>query len=133
MKFLSIDPGCNKSGFVVYCNTSNKVIRYGKVDNTEILKDLTISEGCIVLIEKPDFLTPKSGREVIDTIFWAGRYRQFFKGSITYGRQYLKKSFGVKKDAEVIKLIKKEYPHVKLTKDSWQAFLLIHAFEKGIV
>lgn len=139
MKILAIDPGSTKSGFVVFCNTTNKIISYGKVDNCEILKMALPDEKSgffsqdITLIEKPDFLSYGAGDTVIEAIFWAGRFRQAFKGSITFGRNFLKKSYEVKNDAEVIKFIRTNYPGIKLKADSWQAFLLIHAYETNLV
>ena len=96
-------------GFV---NMINKIISYGKVDNCEVLKMALPDEKSgffsqdITLIEKPDFLSYGAGDTVIEAIFWAGRFRQAFKGSITFGRNFLKKSYEVKNDAEVIKFIR---------------------------
>jgi hypothetical protein len=147
MKILSIDPGSTESGFVVFDNANSTVVEFGKVKNAEILRMLAskklsmsnefgisdVSPYDLVLIEKPDFLSLGSGSTVIEAIFWAGRFNQAFKGSITYGRQYLKKSYKLKNDSEVIAFIKKQYPGIHLTKDSWQAMLLVHAFEDNLI
>jgi hypothetical protein len=130
---LAIDPGSTESGFVVFCNSTNKVISYGKIKNKEILSLSKDNIYDLVLIEKPDFLSIGAGATVIDTIFWAGRFNQAFKGSITFGRSYMKKSYKLKNDSAVIQFIKDKYPGIKLTKDSWQAFLLIHSFEDGLI
>ena len=142
MKILSIDPGSTESGFVVFCTTYNQVIKFGKIKNSDILKmQLTLGKLIynkediidLTLIEKPDFLSLGVGRTVIEAIFWAGRFHQAFNGSITYGRSYLKRTYGLKNDSAVLEFIKKEYPGIKLTKDSWQAMLHVHAYQNNVI
>lgn len=133
MKILAIDPGNKLSGFVVFDSKADEVVSFGKITNDAILKMANTSSHDITLIEKPDFISVGAGSTVIDTIFWAGRFRQEFKGSIVYGRSYLKRSYGLKNDAAVIKFIKENYPDVKLKADSWQAFLLIHAYLNTLI
>jgi hypothetical protein len=140
MKILAIDPGSTESGFVVFCTTTsscgtetcgyNKVISFGKIKNKDILK---LTGYDLVLIEKPDFLSLGVGRTVIEAIFWAGRFHQAFNGSITYGRSYLKRTYGLKNDSAVLEFIKQEYPGIHLTKDSWQAMLLVHAYQHNVI
>ncbi len=137
MRILAIDPGSTESGFVVFCTTANKVIRFGKWSNTDVLKltkpftyDVDFD---LVLIEKPDFISLGAGATVTEAIFWAGRLKQAFQGSITYGRSYLKRTYGLKNDSAVIAFIKQEYPGIHLTKDSWQAMLLVHAYQNNVI
>lgn len=131
MHILSIDPGSTESGFVVFDTKASKVISFGKIPNQEVLK----KEFCqdLTLIEKPDFISIGAGSTVIEAIFWAGRFKQFFKGSITYGRSYLKRSYKLANDSKVIEFIKKSYPGIRLTKDSWQAMLLVHAYRDNLI
>jgi hypothetical protein len=134
MKILAIDPGSTESGFVVFCTTANKVITFGKWKNKKVIDFFT--QDCasdLVLIEKPDFLSLGVGRTVIEAIFWAGRFHQAFNGSITYGRSYLKRTYGLKNDSAVLEFIKQEYPGIHLTKDSWQAMLLVHAYQHNVI
>jgi hypothetical protein len=134
MKILAIDPGSTESGFVVFCTTNNKVITFGKWKNKNVIDFFTQDYASdLVLIEKPDFLSLGVGRTVIEAIFWAGRFHQAFNGSITYGRSYLKRTYGLKNDSAVLKFIKQEYPGIKLTKDSWQAMLLVHAYQHNVI
>lgn len=148
MKFLAIDPGSQHSGFVVFCTEQQKVITFGKLENNKFIDEFpnqAKENKWVVLIEKPDYIATTSfvkngtrrsasaGREVINAIFWAGRFNQAFNNSITYGRQQLKIAFSLKNDAEVIKFIKQHYPQVKLKADSWQAFLLIHAYNNNLI
>lgn len=131
MKILSIDPGSTESGFVVFDNTKQKVLEFGKVINDKLLGYKGYYD--VVLIEKPDFVSVGAGGTVIEAIFWAGRFRQAFKGSITFGRQFLKKSYETKNDSAVIQYLKDRFSGIKLTKDSWQAMLVICAFEDGLI
>lgn len=146
---MAIDPGSTESGFVVYSTMIDEVTNYGKISNNDIIKkfkDVVKNEKIIVLIEKPDYISSglkvnKFGKKVVQTAgssvleaaFQAGRFAEAFPGCITYGRQYLKNYFALKNDKEVRAFIKARYPHVKLTADSWQAFLLIHAYTQNVI
>lgn len=149
MKFMAIDPGSQDSGFVVYSTTIDEVLQYGKINNTKLIKDfkeVVKNEKIVVLIEKPDYISSSlkvnkfgkkvvqsAGTSVLEAAFQAGRFSEAFPSCITYGRQYLKNHFGLKNDKEVRAFIKERYPHVKLTADSWQAFLLIHAYTQNVI
>ena len=143
MKILAIDPGSTESGFVVFCTTTNKVISFGKWKNSQVLNfklgnptfqgEKIFIHHDLVIIEKPDFLSLGVGRTVIEAIFWAGRFHQAFNGSITYGRSYLKRTYGLKNDKAVRAFIIQEYPGIHLTKDSWQAMLLVHAYQHNVI
>ena len=127
MKILSIDPGSSQSGYVFFDKLTYQVLEFGKIANQKMLKKID-ELSCLTLIEKPDYISTGAGIEVIDTIFWTGRFYQYVKGfKYLFGRQELKKEYGLKNDAAVIKFIKEHY-EVKLTKDSWQAFLLVHHY-----
>lgn len=126
LNILAIDPGSSLSGYVIYSCEKKEVLEFGKITNEKILKFKT--DEFLVIIEKPDYISAGAGETVIETIFWAGRFYQHFKFSTLYGRKEVQRKFSVKNDAAVIKLIKKEYPGIKLAKDSWQAMLLIHAY-----
>lgn len=136
---MAIDPGSQKSGFVVYSTNIDDVIQYGKTDNNNLIKefkDYVKKERVIVLVEKPDYIAgngkQRAGKEVIDAIFWAGRFTEAFS-AFCYGRNYLKNAWKLKNDKEVIAFIKTRYPHVKLKADSWQAFLLVHSYIQNIL
>ena len=137
MILFAIDPGSKLSGFVVFDTELDEVVKFGKWDNELVLK-LTEEDMYgdslnydVCLIEKPDFLSKGAGATVIEAIFWAGRFKQHFKNSYTYGRNFLKKKYKLKNDAAVLAFIKARY-NVKLTRDSWQAFLLIHAYLRNV-
>jgi hypothetical protein len=128
LKILAIDPGTYLAGYVLFCTKQDKVLDYGKIKNEEIINKFVKDQTLTVLIEQPDYLAKRAGGEVIETIIWTGRFMQAFLANIPilYGRNFLKKKFKLKKDAEVIQFIKARYPWLKLKSDSWQAFLLIH-------
>ena len=127
MKILAIDPGSSQSGYVFFDKATYQVLEFGKITNKLMLKKID-EFNCLTLIEKPDYISLGAGREVIDTIFWCGRFYQYAKGfKYLFGRQELKKEYGLKNDSAVIKFIKENY-EVKLSKDAWQAFLLIHNY-----
>lgn len=123
MKILAIDPGSSQSGFVIYDTTEKKVLQYGKIIN-RLLIPIIKEHKETTIIEKPDFISVGAGKEVINTIFWAGRFFQSARLPLEFGRNEVKKAHGVKNDKQVRDLIKLHY-NVKLSQDSWQAFFLI--------
>lgn len=129
MLLLAIDPGSEVSAIVLYETNSNEVIYHGKHINSQVLEFIKDRKNAICLIEKPDFVAKGAGKEVINTIFWAGRFFQKASNRIVFefGRNELKKTYSVKNDKEVRQFILTRY-NVKLTRDSWQAFLLIHHY-----
>lgn len=130
MKLLAIDPGSTNSGYVYFDRSTYKVLEFGKISNNDTIK-LIKKLNTITLIEKPDYISLGAGSEVIMTIFWAGRFYQSASIAFEFGRQELKKQYGLKNDSEVIKFIKERY-EVKLSKDAWQAFLLLHHYIETI-
>lgn len=128
MKILAIDPGSSLSGYVIYETESKVVLSFGKIANRKMLEVIKEHKS-ICLIEKPDFVSMGAGKEVIDTIFWAGRMFQASSHCYEFGRNEVKRANNVKNDKDVIKLIKLHY-NIKLSRDSWQAFLLILHYER---
>lgn len=88
---LAIDPGNEKSAFVVW--SGERVIRYGKVHNEALLRDLERvgrDAGMLggldiqdVAIEMVASYGMPVGAEVFDTVFWAGRFVQAWGGDFT--------------------------------------------------
>lgn len=126
-RILAIDPGSKQSGYVVFCKETRTVIEAGKIKNQELLIDMKFDT---VIIESFDYMVTNAGLEVVDAIIWIGRFFQHHKQksvTLLYGRKAVKDRFGVKKDADTVKLLKNKYTQlVKVTKDAWQALLLIH-------
>lgn len=136
MILLAIDPGSQKSGFVVYDTIKDDVIEFGKEDNNKFISrypELAKQQKMLVLIERPDFASNGIGREVLDMAIWCGRFIQAFPNNVTYGRKFLKTELGFKNDSQIVKAIKLRYFHVKLKADSWQAFIMIHAYMQNII
>ena len=120
MKILAIDPGTTHSGYVIW---DDKVLEFGKIVNKDIIPKI---KGTITLIEQQDYVT-KGNLNFIRTAEWAGRFFQAASLPFFFGRNEMKSVYGLKKDTDVKKFIKEKY-NIKLSYDSWQAFLLIHHY-----
>ena len=98
-KILAIDPGTEKSGYVVVEHNEEeilKVIERGKIDNHELLSKiygLRYGMSCIcrntnyrLVIEKMTSYGARVGREVFDTCVWMGRFEEAASNSyLPYG------------------------------------------------
>jgi len=124
---LAIDPGSKLSGYVIYCKVTKDILDAGKIKNQELL---IAAKFDTVIIETFDYMVQNAGLEVVDALIWIGRFFQHHKQksvTLLYGRKAVKDRFGVKKDTDTVKLLKGKYNQlVKVTKDAWQALLLIH-------
>ncbi len=77
MPIVAIDPGTTESAFVVWVN--------GKVDCAEIIPNETMAGrvrelhiGCLLAIEQVESYGMAVGREVFETVWWAGRFAEAF-------------------------------------------------------
>lgn len=88
-KILAIDPGTEKSGYVIVEHNEEeilKVIECGKIDNHELLSKiygLRYGMSCTcrntnyrLVIEKMTSYGARVGREVFDTCVWMGRFEE---------------------------------------------------------
>ena len=77
MTFLAIDPGTDKSGYVVYCDS---VLASGVMPNDEMLAYIQRSHMQIkaysLAIEMVSSYGMPVGREVFETVRWIGRFQQ---------------------------------------------------------
>lgn len=81
MIILAIDPGSEQSAYVVYDVT--RVLRHGICPNETLLRMLAWAAGGVevfladvLVIEQVQSYGMPVGREVFDTVFWAGRFYQ---------------------------------------------------------
>lgn len=80
---LAIDPGNEKSGYVVVEHDGeeiHRVLEVGKVDNPDIFGPLCTNitpDGVDVAIEMIAGMGMPVGQEVFDTCFWIGRFWEF--------------------------------------------------------
>lgn len=78
MTVLAIDPGPEQSAFVLW--DDERVLRHGKANNTGLLEE--IAEGFFafnaehLLLEEIASYGMPVGREVFQTVRWAGRFEQ---------------------------------------------------------
>lgn len=130
MNILAIDPGPVESGVVIW-HSDGIVDAYKRSNKT--IRDNMVS-GFLVIIERPDFVSSKTGLSMFNTCWEAGRFHQAFdcnKNIVTsIGRSDIKKRLG-KTDTEIRRKLLQEYgkEYCKLLKaDCWQAFALIHVY-----
>jgi len=69
---LAIDPGTRESAFVLM-DDNYKIYEYGKTDNTRILQIVKNKKYDLAVIEMVECYGQIVGREVFDTVFFAGR------------------------------------------------------------
>lgn len=83
---LAIDPGTKESGYVVAEYDTMRPLRFGKVDNMEMLGIISeVLESsqyeCTVAIEMVASYGMPVGREVFETVRWIGRFEQHIRES----------------------------------------------------
>lgn len=84
---LAIDPGSEQSGCVVYGVEENVILESGIVDNLQMLDDLALSMMIDTLvIEYPVVRGQMMKSQVIETIFWIGRFAQVWGDMGTFIR-----------------------------------------------
>ena len=78
---LAIDPGNIQSGYVIVNRHDLKPVKFGKIDNEEVLDLLfAVSMNDIepeIVIEMVESFGMPVGRDVFDTCVWIGRFIQF--------------------------------------------------------
>jgi len=74
---FAIDPGNIHSAFVIYRTDPQEIIRWGKVDNYELLREIgDLDISCSFAIEKIASYGMSVGAEIFSTCFWTGRFQQ---------------------------------------------------------
>lgn len=84
---LAIDPGSDESAWVLFDSEPDVVLGFGKVPNDDLLERLrsgNLETGLTVfpqgvdqvVIEQMAYYGMKVGREVFDTVHWAGRFTE---------------------------------------------------------
>lgn len=85
MKLLAIDPGTTHSGMVVYDTVARQVLDYGKLDNRQLVSDITDMH---LEADKPAHLAcemvgcygQQAGRSLFMTCVWVGRFIEAWDG-----------------------------------------------------
>ena len=129
MATLSIDPGPQRSGFVIVEN--GKVIEFGKIKLNEIklLKEKHSIDT--VLIEVTDWPVFNAGESYRDTCIVIGRIVEYYHKSalvVPVGRKAAKDHFKLKNDTEVIRFLKSQGIDFgkQKDKDHWHAYFIYH-------
>lgn len=74
MRLLAIDPGCEKSAWVVMDCDTYRPMAFGKEDNGALLARIAEIEADCAVIEMVASYGMAVGREVFETCLWIGRF-----------------------------------------------------------
>lgn len=114
----AIDPGYEISAYIEW--DGKQIYQYGIWDNSRVLDYLRLSIADYLFIEKMIW-GEKVGKEILDTVFWSGRFYQIWierkinQDKITHmddimiPRSVVKKHFRAKDDSEVRKALIERY------------------------
>ncbi len=82
MKILAIDAGNRESGYAVIDMPNFRLIDFGKVENEELLKMLSIIPYKLdtVALEMVACYGMPVGKDVFETCVWIGRFKQALQG-----------------------------------------------------
>lgn len=81
---LAIDPGTWESGWIMWQGKDEQIIGLGKWSNDQLLeaiikKEFALAQGiCRLVVEEVKSYGRAVNFEVLDTIFWSGRFAQAF-------------------------------------------------------
>lgn len=151
MKIFAIDPGTNRSAFVIWDTEQQKILKMSKIKlektynnykNEVLFKYLIEEKFDICAIEDISYQGNKIGKTTINTIKWIGRYQQFCidndidvelleRKFVKY--QILGKCVG--SDENIRNVLKKIYSNAiikGLADHTWQAFALAVSIENMI-
>jgi hypothetical protein len=85
MTIFAIDPGSEQSAWVRYDGA--RVSEHGKAANDVVLQIVeTLDSGTTLVIEQIESFGMPVGREVFETVFWAGRFAQASPASVPWRR-----------------------------------------------
>lgn len=78
MKILSIDPGSQSSGWMLFDSNTQKILLFGKTENETFLKDMEYLKPVpdILVYEKMQNYGSPVGQTTFDTCIWIGRFIQ---------------------------------------------------------
>ena len=76
MKLLAIDPGNEKSAWVLYDTEKKLPIKFAIEDNNDVLERITELDADAISIEMVASYGMAVGRHVFETCVWIGRYIQ---------------------------------------------------------
>jgi hypothetical protein len=77
MRVLAIDPGTEKSGFVLFDSNTKSIIESGIVENEELLYRSTWADADFLAVEMCANYGMPSGKTIFETVLWVGRFIQY--------------------------------------------------------
>ena len=82
-QILAIDPGTDRSGWVVFDPATQRVIEHGICSNEELVARLETGQfdAMHLVIEKIASYGMPVGEEVFETCRWSGKFEQAFGGT----------------------------------------------------
>lgn len=134
MSFIaSIDPGPQKSGFLIYDSDNKIITNAGKFSNNYLLKSKTFFST--TLVEVPDFCSSGVGISIIDTAIQAGIFIQYFKqfslSVIQIGRKASLSFLEASNDATARKRLLEIYGKAfckPISRDAWASLTVLHNY-----
>ena len=86
MVILSIDPGSDRSAWLIYDSEKRYIQFAAMLDNEEITQSLENSSPLvgfdILVIECIESFGMPVGKSVFETCYWVGRFMQAYKGKV---------------------------------------------------
>lgn len=74
---LAIDPGYTRSAWVIVSGESRRLILFGITENEDLLAKLVSTDPPLrAVIEQVEGMGMAVGKEVFETVHWAGRFHQ---------------------------------------------------------
>lgn len=87
MRIFAIDPGTEKSGFVLFESNTKSIIESGIVENEELLHRSTWVDADIMAVETIKSYGMAVGDTTFETVIWIGRFIQY---AVSNGIEYVK-------------------------------------------
>ena len=87
MRIFAIDPGTEKSGFVLFESNTKSIIESGIVENEELLHRSTWADADIMAVESVKSYGMAVGDTTFETVIWIGRFIQY---AVSNGIEYVK-------------------------------------------
>ena len=92
MKILGIDPGTEKTGWVIYDTENHSIIDKGIDLNETVLRTIISKEADTVAIEMIASYGMPVGKETFETVYWIGRFTEVAIGLDRSVYRYYKKT-----------------------------------------
>lgn len=153
MRIFALDPGNDRSGYVLFDLGENRLILSGDEPNTLVRAILALYSGVPdvhLVVEKPALIGQQIWHQILDTCIWLGQAVELFgcperthymtRGQVK--KALLGRSNVPKADTQIIQVLLERFPGGKGTKkapgplygikgDAWQALALAVAYSES--